>query len=83
MGQSNLTAEQLEAILMRLSMVQLDFAEKLGVTQATVSRWLNGQTAVPAYVEAWLKEAHPWVLTNDGVVDAVFSPQDEATHDDE
>lgn len=59
MGRSNLTGPGLQEILARLGLVQEDIAEKLNVRQSTVSRWLSGQNAVPGYVVAWLREAHP------------------------
>ena len=63
MGQSNLTAQDLQRAIALLGMVQEDFAAELGVRHATVSRWLSGKVPVQGYVEAWLREAHPTIYT--------------------
>ncbi len=65
MGRSNLTANDLSCMLASIGLVQEDFAQLLGVRQATVSRWLNGKVAVPGYVEAWFREAHPEMFKKD------------------
>lgn len=59
MGQSTLTAQDLQRALALLGMVQEEFAAELGVRHASVSRWLSGKVPVQGYVEAWLREAHP------------------------
>lgn len=68
MGRSRLNAQDLQHALARMGMVQEDLAVVLGVRQSQVSRWLSGKTAVPAYVEAWMRAAHPdvlsWLLEN-------------------
>lgn len=61
MGQSKITAQQLQHAIAALGMVQEEFAAELGVRHATVSRWLSGRVPVQGYVEAWLREAHPKV----------------------
>lgn len=58
MGKSSLTPVQLRAAMDAIGIVQEDFAATFNVRQATVSRWLSGNIAVPGYVEAWLKAAH-------------------------
>jgi DNA-binding transcriptional regulator YiaG len=62
MGASAISSKDLQRALVLLNMVQEEFASKLGVRHSTVSRWLGGRTAVPGYVEAWLRAAHPEVL---------------------
>lgn len=39
-----------------MGLSQWEFANELKVGQATVSRWMNGVTPVPGYVEVWLKQ---------------------------
>lgn len=61
MGRSSLTAFDLSRMVALIGLVQEDFATVFNVRQATVSRWLSGKLAVPGYVEAWIREAHPAV----------------------
>ena len=61
MGRSNLTAYDLSRMVALIGLVQEDLAAVFNVRQATVSRWLSGKLAVPGYVEAWMREAHPSV----------------------
>ena len=62
MGQSTLTAQDLQRAILEMGLVQEEFAELFNVRQATVSRWLSGQVPVPGYVEAWMEVAHPQTL---------------------
>ena len=59
MGQSTLSAQDLQRAVALLGLVQEEFAEKFGVRHASVSRWLSGKVPVPAYVERWLADVHP------------------------
>ncbi len=61
MGQSTLSAQDLQRALALLGMVQEEFAAELNVRHATVSRWLSGKVPVQGYVETYLREAHPEV----------------------
>lgn len=44
-------ASELAAFLKRTRMTHTDLAERLQVTPRTVSRWVNGETAIPRVVE--------------------------------
>jgi hypothetical protein len=48
-------AEQLNYLLWRLNVVNVEAAEMLGVSERTIYRWLSGTTKVPASVISLLK----------------------------
>ena len=42
MGKSGMTTVEIKRVRERLKLTQIEFAERLGVSQATVSLWENG-----------------------------------------
>ena len=52
--ESAMSPDEFAAALQALGWKQSDFCRKSGVTKQTPSRWVNGQTPVPAWVPAYL-----------------------------
>lgn len=49
-----MTSEEFAAALHELRWKASDFCRKSGVERSTPSRWINGKTAIPAWVSAYL-----------------------------
>lgn len=49
-----MTPEQFAAALAAIGWKQSDFCRKAGVTPNTPSRWMTGQTPIPAWVPSYL-----------------------------
>lgn len=47
--------EEFQEALETLGWRQYEFARRLGVTDETVSRWMNGRLSIPRYVAAYLE----------------------------
>ena len=60
MGRANsLTPANLQEIMIRAQINEVDLGGTLNITTKTVSRWLGGEVFIPGYVEAYLKEKYP------------------------
>lgn len=57
MAYEGCTAETLKVALAHIKWRQRDLAERLDVTEETVSRWVNGHLETPKYVWAYLNFA--------------------------
>jgi transcriptional regulator with XRE-family HTH domain len=51
-----MTGEELRRRRERLKMTQAELARRLDVQRVTVTRWENGQTAIPRAIELALRE---------------------------
>jgi len=49
-----MTAEDLRATLERLGLSQAAFARLVDTNRQTVSRWMDGERAVPHWLPSWL-----------------------------
>lgn len=51
-----MTAQRMATILRRLKLTQVEAARRLGTTEASVSRYVNGLQPIPGPVELHLKQ---------------------------